>query len=132
MADRGGRDTLGAGLLGSIERLFTTFIDVVQTRVELASTELEEERERLQEIVVLGLITVFLVGLGIVMLTIVVVLVFWEKHRIAVLGGIAGFYLLLGVIAGLRVLYIAKNKPRLFTSTLSELEKDREHLSSGP
>lgn len=118
------------GLLGSIERLFSTLIEVVQTRIELASNELEEERERLQEIVILGLVTSFLIGLGVVLLTIVLVMVFWDTHRMAVLAGFAAFYLVLGVIAGLRVLYIVRSKPRLFSATLSELDKDREQLSS--
>ncbi|MEJ2105886.1 MAG: phage holin family protein [Acidiferrobacteraceae bacterium] len=120
----------GTGLLGSIERLFSTLIEVVQTRIELASNELEEERERLQEIVILGLVTAFLIGLGVVLLTIVLVMVFWQTHRMEVLAGFAAFYLVLGIIAGLRVLYVVRRKPRLFSATLSELDKDREQLSS--
>ncbi len=130
MADGGGRDSRSSGLLGSIERLFITLIEVVQTRIQIVSTELEEERERLQEIVVLGLVAAFLVGLGVVLLTIVIVLVFWETHRIAILGGFAAFYLVVGVILGVRVWYVVRSKPRLFGTTLSELDKDREQLSS--
>jgi uncharacterized membrane protein YqjE len=126
------RDPRATSLLGSIERLFVTFIEVVQTRVELASTELEEERERLQGIVVLGLVTVFLLGLGIIMLTALVVLLFWDTHRIAVLGSFAGFYLVLGAVAGFRVWYVANRKPRLFSTTLAELQKDRDRFSVKP
>jgi uncharacterized membrane protein YqjE len=129
MAD-GGRDPRSSGLLGSIERLVATFIEVVQTRIELASSELEEERERLQEIVMLGLFAAFLIGLGIVLLTVVIVLIFWDTHRMAVLGGFAAFYLVLGAIVALRVWYVSRTKSRLFSATLAELEKDREHLSS--
>jgi uncharacterized membrane protein YqjE len=129
MADGSGRDPRSSGLLGSIERLVTTFIEVVQTRIELASSELEEERERLQEIVMLGLFAAFLIGLGVVLLTVVIVLIFWDTHRMAVLGGFAAFYLVVGAIVALRVWYISRTKSRLFSATLAELEKDKEHLS---
>ena len=41
-----------SNLLRSIQRMLSTLAGIVQTRVELASTELEEERVRLQEIAV--------------------------------------------------------------------------------
>ena len=53
------RAARAASLLSSLKRMFVTLLEVVQTRLELASTELEEERARLQEIAIYGLVAVF-------------------------------------------------------------------------
>ena len=116
------------GFLGSIKALLGALLDLLQTRVELISTELEEEQQRLKETALLAIIALFFASLGIVFLTLLVVAIFWESHRLYVLGGFALLYLALGLIAGLIMRKKVRSKPRLFSATLSELAKDREHL----
>jgi hypothetical protein len=64
----------------------TTLLDILQTRVEIVATEFEEERARLQELVVFGILTLFFVGVGLTLLTLFVVILYWDTHRLAVLG----------------------------------------------
>ena len=116
-------------LIRSIQRMLSTLAEIVQTRIELASTELEEERARLQEIAVYGLVAAFFVGIGVVLATFFLIMAFWETHRLQVLGISAAIYLVVGIVSVLVVRNKLKNKPRAFAATLAELQKDRDRLS---
>ena len=118
------------GFLGSIKALLDSLLDLLQVRLELISTELEEELQRLKETSLLAIITLFFASLGIIFLTLFVVAVFWESHRLYALGGFALLYLVLGLISGLIMRKKGRSKSRLLAATLSELAKDREQLKS--
>ncbi len=109
-----------------------TLLELLQTRVEIVATEFEEERVRLRELVVFGFLALFFVSVGLTLATLFVVALYWDTHRLAVLGGVALLYLGLGGFAGFCLYRRLKSRPRLFSTTLSELEKDREQLGPGP
>jgi uncharacterized membrane protein YqjE len=131
VTDSGSGDGHRPGLLASIQRLVATFVEILQTRVEIVSTEFEEERERIRELVVYSILTLFFAGTGALLLTLYVVILYWDTHRLNVVGGFALLYLGLGIVAGVILRRRLKARPRLFASTLSELEKDRERLREG-
>ena len=112
------------------KKVLAALVGVFQTRLDLVVTELEEERERLREMILLGLASLFSLGLGLSLLTLFIVAFFWETHRFAVLGGFVVLYLGLGLILVLIVRKKIVSKPRFLSAVLSELTKDREHLNS--
>ena len=120
------------GLLTSLQRLMETLLEILHTRVEIVATEFEEERVRLRELVVFGSLTLFFVSVGLTLATLFVVALYWDTHRLAVLGGVALLYLGLGGFTAICLNRRLKSRPRLFSTTLSELEKDRDQLSSRP
>jgi uncharacterized membrane protein YqjE len=124
--------TRATGLLASLQRLLATLAEILHTRVDILSTELEEEGVRVRELLLYELVSLFFLGLGLLLVTLFVVLAFWETHRLSVLAAFAVFYLAIGVGTALVVRHKLKNRPRLFSATLSELGKDRERLSSRP
>lgn len=128
MADADPEAGRAPGLLNSLKTLLGTLLAIVQTRVELISTEIEEERARLQEFLALMLVSVFCLGFGFLLLTFFIVAVFWDTHRLSVLGGLAVFYLGSGITAGMALRRKIRNKPRVFAATLAELSKDRDIL----
>lgn len=117
------------GLLVSLRRLLANLLEVVQTRVEIVATEFEEERERLRELVVYGFLTLFFFGFGLALLTLFLILAFWDSHRLFVVGGFALAYLAAGVVALAVLRGKSRSRPRLFAATVSELKKDREQLA---
>lgn len=121
--------THNPGLLGSLRRAASTLIEIVQTRIELVVTELEEQGLRAAELAALGLLTLFFVCLAIVLGTLAVVVAYWERNPVAVLGALAALYLVLAVIVGLVWRARARARPRLLSATLAELERDREELT---
>lgn len=120
------------GLFESLSMFGATLVAIVHTRLELLSLDLEEEREHLFSIMLTALIAVFLLGIGVVLSAILLVVIFWETHRLLVLGILTVFFLLVGIATGALALYKIRAKPRIFSSSLSELQKDTEQLSSRP
>jgi uncharacterized membrane protein YqjE len=118
------------GLLTSLRRLLTTLIEILHTRIEILSVELEEEGVRIRELIIYTLLSIFFLGFGLLLLTLLVVMVYWDTHRLSVLAGITAFYLLIGSGAALLARHKLKTRPGLFATTLAELGKDREHMDS--
>ena len=118
-----------AGLLGSAKNLASTLIAVAQTRLQLLANEIHAEKLRLARLALFAVAAVFFAALGIVMLTLLVIVVFWDSHRLLAIGGIAAIYLLLGIAFGVTAFTRASERTRLFEDSLRELAKDREQLS---
>ncbi len=78
----------------------------------------------------LALAALLCLGIGVVLATILLVVAFWDTHRLLVLGALAGFFLAVGMAVWVFAMYKARTKPRLFAASLSELFKDRQHLVS--
>jgi uncharacterized membrane protein YqjE len=118
-----------AGLLASSRRLLASLLEMVQTRLEIVSGEFEEERERLQELVVYGLVSLWLISFGVIFLTLLVVVLLWEEHRYAALGAFAALYLGLGAYVLAMLRRKLRERSRLFAATIAELKKDRQSLT---
>ena len=118
------------GLLGSLKNLASTLVALAQTRLQLLANELHAEKLRLAQLGLYAAAAVFFFALGIIMLTLLVIVGFWDSHRLLALGGFAGIYLLVGLAFGVAVLRRATQRSRLFEASLQELAKDREWLSS--
>jgi len=118
------------GLLESLTILAGTLVAIAHTRLDLLSVDLEEERAHLLSLLVLTLAALFCLGIGVVLATILLVVAFWDTHRLLALGALAGFYLVIGIGVWAFALHKARTKPRLFAASLSELFKDRQQLTS--
>src|SRR4030066_1131585 len=116
------------GLFESLKTLSASLVSIVHTRLELLSTDVAEEREHLISLLVMGLVALFCLGVGVVLLAILIAVVFWESHRLMALGGLTGFFLLASAGVVWLAMHKARTKPRLFEASLAELSKDRQHL----
>ena len=115
-------------LLASAKTFVATLIAIVGTRLEIAAGELEEERLRLTGILAYAALVFLFAALGLIFLSLLVVAVFWDEHRIAALGVIVVVYVVLAVLAGLQLRRRLSEKSRLFSTTVDELRKDQERL----
>jgi len=116
------------GLMGSLKRLASTLTSIVSTRLELLANELQEERLRLTQMLLFALFALLCFGMGILLLTVFIVVLFWDDHRLAVLGGLTVLFFGAGILMALLLRSKAQAKSRLFSASLAELAKDREHL----
>jgi uncharacterized membrane protein YqjE len=112
----------------SIKDALAVLSAILHTRLEIFVTEIEEERERLRQTVVFTLLAFFGLSLGLILLTIFVVALLWEKGWIAALGGLAALYLAVGIGAALKLRQKILSRPGLFPVTMAELAKDRDQL----
>ncbi|MFM2440345.1 MAG: hypothetical protein RLZZ349_72 [Pseudomonadota bacterium] len=120
----------GNGLMDSLAALATTFVAIIHTRLELLSTDIEEEREHVLSLVKLSLIALFCLMLGMLLIAVLLIVALWDTYRLAAIGSLASFFIIAGMIAWYLAKRKAKAKPRLFLSSLLELSKDREKIDS--
>ena len=120
----------GAGLMGSIRQLLSTVTSIASTRLELLANELQEERLRLTQMLLFTLFALFCFGVGILLLTAFIVVLFWDDHRLAVLGVLSALFFALGILTAMLLRNKAQAKSGLFSASLAELAKDREQLKT--
>jgi len=118
------------GLLETLGDMASTVVAMAHTRLVLLSTDLEEDRDHLLSLTVTSLTAVFFLGMAVVLASLLLVVLFWDTHRILILALLMGAFLGAGIWAVQRAKKLARTKPRLFASSLSELFKDKEHLVS--
>ncbi|APE31826.1 hypothetical protein BOX17_13210 [Halomonas aestuarii] len=112
-------------LFGAGKRLLGSLLATGETRLRLAVLELEEERARLFGLLLLAGLSLILLLLGIGVLTALVIVAFWETHRLAAIGVSALVLLGSGVLLALRVMQLARRRT-LLAGTLRHLATDRE------
>ena len=111
-------------ILESVGRLGSTLVDMVHTRLELAAVEVEEESQRMLGYLLFGLLSIILFGVAFLLLAFLVIVLFWDTHRIAAVGGMAALFAAAGAIVAMKVKAGFDHKPRLLEHTIAELRKD--------
>jgi len=114
----------------SIKRLLSTLTSIVSTRLELLANELQEERLHLTQMLVLSLFTLFCFGIGVLLLTAFIMVLFWDEHRLAVLGTLSVIFFALGMLMTMLLRSKMQAKSKLFSVSLAELAQDREYLNT--
>jgi len=119
----------GAGILHSLRNLAATLVELLRTRFELLATELDEERIRLLQLLFWAAAAVFFLGVGILLLTVLAVAVFWDSHRITAIVVLAGVFLAAGIVMAIGVRNRMFARSRLFAASLQELQRDKDRLT---
>ena len=116
------------GLTGSLRRLVRTLLRVLQTRLEILSTEFAEERVNLTRLTLVALTVVFCLQTGLMLAIVFIVLAVSPQNRLMAIG-VTALALLVGALAGVLWMRLwLKRRPPLFATTVAELRKDRERL----
>jgi uncharacterized membrane protein YqjE len=116
------------GLMGSLRGLVRSMLHVVQTRLEILSTEIAEERYNLTRLVVVVLGVLFCLQAGLLLAVLFFVLAVGGENRLAAIG-ISGLVLLVAAAVGaLWLRSWLKHRPPMFATTMAELRKDRDRL----
>jgi len=125
MAEKSGH---AEGLLDSLRGLATTFVAVVQTRLEIFGSELDEQRALLARIAALAAVAAFCLGLAIILVVLFIVVWYWDTNRLLAIGALAGLFGAGGIVSLLMLRATVRQRPKLLSATLAELSKDREKL----
>jgi len=112
------------GIVDSIRSFLASWVAMIKTRLEIVSVELEEQREWIEQLMLLALAALFCLSLGLILLTLLIVVLFWDSHPLWVLGGFAFLYLGAGAVFLTTLRQKIKAKPRIFSATAAELGKD--------
>lgn len=118
----------GRGLGNSLQGLMATLLDIFHTRLELLVTEIEEEKRRLLATVAWGAIAVLLGCFTLAFAAVFVTVLFWDSHRLWVLGVMTLMFGLISAWAMHRVKTLVHESGDLLAATLAELDADRRAL----
>lgn len=127
MAERGGAAARG-GLLQSIKRLGRSLLGTARTRLDILATEIEEERLRLEQLLLIALAAAFCLAMALMLGVAFVVIYFWDTHRLAAVGLLGLAFLIIAAVLALVLRAKAKSRPKPFAVTRGELAKDAAML----
>jgi uncharacterized membrane protein YqjE len=125
MTEEAGR---AEGLLDSLRSLAQTFVALLQTRLEIVASEIDEGRTRLARIAVLAALAAFCLGLAVVLLVFFLVVLFWDTNRLLAIGVLTGVFTAGAIAAGLALRLEIVRRPKFLSATLEELRKDAKKL----
>ena len=117
-----------SGLVESAKSLLGTLVAIVHNRLELLSTEIQEEIGRVALLLLWGALALLFAFLGIAFVGLLIVIAVSDEHRVLAAALIAALFLLTAVAAALLAARQIAAKPRPFDASLTELAKDRELL----
>jgi len=123
-----GGEPRGAGLLDSLTSLARSLIAIGQTRLQIIGNELEEQRAILLRELLLAVTAAFCIGLSALFVAVFFVILFWDEHRLLVVGLFACLFIVASVAVILVQRMLSRERPRMFAITDEELEKDKESL----
>ena len=116
-------------LLDSLTGLTKNIVAMAETRLQLLALDMQETGLNFLSLLVLSGIILTCFGLALILTTLLVVVIFWDSHRLLALGGAAGVFALAGLALWITVLAKFRNMPQFFAATREEFAKDREWLT---
>lgn len=111
--------------------VLTLLMSMISTRLELAAIDVEAHLQSTLVAMLTTFIAVVLALVAFIFVGVVVIVVFWDTHRLAAALGVLGTYGALALFIALRARSAWNRRPAAFAATLHELELDRSAFRSG-
>ena len=116
------------GIVQSGRRILAILVTMVRTRLGLLAVELMEEKSRIWLMLVLTALALIFASMALLMLSLLVIVAFWDDNRLLAIGALLVFYLAAAAVSLLVLRRKAKVGSPLFSHTLRELSKDTDEL----
>ena len=110
--------------------LLPVLISMISTRAELAALDAEAHGQAILASLLEAFIAVVLSLIAFAFVGVVVIVVFWDTHRIAAAVGVLAAYTCIAAIVAFMARSTWKSRPPAFAATLRELELDRAAFRS--
>lgn len=117
----------GKGLINVGQRMVTTLVSIVETRVRLAIVELEEEKANLIQMLLMVGLTMLFTAFGLMSLMILVIVAVEPQYRLMAIAITTGVLFALALILGIWVI-VKSRRSTLLRSSREELSTDRKLL----
>ena len=118
-----------SGLFAALKNIGATLLASGKTRLELLSNEIEEEKLRAIQLVLMAQGMVFCFGVGVVLAVALLVVAFWE-NRLMVLGASVVLFLVLGGVFFSMFKRATHRPDRVFSASIAELQEDIRQLKT--
>jgi uncharacterized membrane protein YqjE len=120
---------VSTGLVHSAQSLLAGLIALGRTRLELFGTELQEELTRLFFTLIGAMAVLLLAALGLGFSGLAVLVLLDGESRALAAAAMGVVFLLGAFAAAWSMRRLTREKPRTFSATLAELERDREAVA---
>ncbi len=117
-------------LIKSVRRLATTALSIVETRLGLFLIDFHDATHHVVWVMLWGVVGVFFLSLGLLLIALLVVALLWDTHRLIALGTMGGLFLAAIVFIVAMLFRSVRQHRNPFATTLGELAKDRRHLEN--
>lgn len=105
-----------------------TLLSFAETRARLAANEFEEQLLRLLEVAAWAVAAVFFFAIAVLLVSLFIILVFWDANRVLAAGLLAGLFIAGGGVSVMMVRACLAARPKFLAATLAEFEKDRQKM----
>lgn len=116
------------GIVQSARRILAILVGMARTRLGLLAVELMEEKSRIWLMLVLTALVSIFASMALSMLSLLVIVAFWDDNRLLAIGGLLVFYLAAAAASLLVLRHKARMGSSLFSHSLRELSKDEDEL----
>jgi len=117
------------GLFASLSRMLATLLEIAQVRLQLLGNELEQEKLRIFDGLLLAGVGLMLLTIGTVLLCALVLMMFAEGYRLAALAVMTLAFLVAGVLVMRAGGHRLHGPGGAFEGSLAELASDRSALA---
>lgn len=126
--DTGSASGATPGVFASLRSLAATAVGIARTRLQLFANDLEEQRIRVLQLIVLGAIALFCGAVAVLLASAWIVIALWDQYRLWTLGVLTAAYAG-GCLIALAVMKArSAERPKAFSASLAELRRDEELL----
>jgi uncharacterized membrane protein YqjE len=116
------------GIARSARRMLAIVVSIVKTRLGLLAVEVLQEQRRIWLLLVLTALALIFVSMSLLMLSLLVIVAYWEEGRLLAIGCLLGLYVAATTATLLILRHKAKSGSTLFAASLGELSKDHAEL----
>lgn len=120
-----------SGLYSSLRGFAKTSVALLRTRLELLKVETQEEIGRIRGAFFWGIAAIVLGVAGALLLAIFLTVLFWDSHRLLVIGLFTALFLSGAAVALGITLRLMRQQSQLFSASLAELRRDERALDDG-
>jgi len=113
-------------------KILPLLMSMISTRLELAAIDTEAHVLETMAAVLAAFIAVVLALIAFTFVGIVVIVLFWDTHRVEAAMAVVAAYVGIATVVALLARSTWKSRPAAFAATLRELELDRAAFRSGP
>ncbi|MEN9657110.1 MAG: hypothetical protein RL571_575 [Pseudomonadota bacterium] len=111
-----------------VRRVLAQAVGLAGTHLELFGLELQDALQRFLGHLILGILAAVLGGLSLALAAVLLLIIFWDSHRIAVASGLMLVYGGGALVCLCWLRYRLKHAADLFPATCAELVRDRKAL----
>ena len=116
-----------SGLFAALKNIAATLLTSGKTRLELLGNEIEVEKLRAVQLVLMAQAMVFCFGVGAVLAVVLLAELFWDS-RFLLLGTLVGLFLILGGVFYVMFKRATHRPDRVFAASIAELQEDIRQL----